>query len=75
MLLDLGSVLVPCLLCTGRAVLGTLAHTYLTFGSINLWVMLTKPGELKDHVLLLQTCDSKDSMLCMCAVAQDQVYN
>ena len=50
MLPDLGSMLIPCLLCTGRAVL-TSAHTHPALGPINLRVVLTKPSEPEDHVL------------------------
>ena len=49
-LLNLGSMLIPCLLCAGRAV-PTSAHTYLTLDPVDLGVVLTKPSEPKDHVL------------------------
>ena len=54
---------------------GTPAHTHLTLGPVDLGVVLTKPGESKDHVLFPQTCDGKDGALCMHVVAQNQVYD
>ena len=51
MLPNLGSALFLCLLCTGRAMPGTLAHTHLALGPINLEVVLMELGEPEDHVL------------------------
>ena len=50
MLLNLGSVLIPCLLHAGRAVL-TLAHPHLALGPIDLRIVLANPSESEDHVL------------------------
>ena len=47
---NLGSTLISCLLCAGRAV-PTSAHPHLALGPINLGVVLMKPSEPEDHVL------------------------
>ena len=69
-LLNLGSTLIPRLLCAGRAV-PTSAHTHLTLGPVDLRVVLTKPSEPEDHILFPQARDGKDGALRMCAITQD----
>ncbi|KAG5333529.1 hypothetical protein C0989_005511 [Termitomyces sp. Mn162] len=58
---------------TGRALLKAPAHGYLSLGPIYLGVVLVEPCETKDHVLPTQASDSKNNVLYIIPVAEDQV--
>ena len=59
MLLNLGSALILCLLCTGRAMSGTPAHIHFALGSVDLRVVLMKLSEPEDHVLFPRLVTAK----------------
>ncbi|KAG5347995.1 hypothetical protein C0989_011297, partial [Termitomyces sp. Mn162] len=73
MLLDSSPAFFPVLSSAGRALPRESAHGYLSLGPIYLGVVLVEPHEAKDHVLPIQADDSKNSMLCMIPIVEDQI--